>query len=283
MKRRLISRLLRSKSFLLGAFLLGAVILAALLAPALAPRDPLAQDLTKRLLGPAWAEKGVAQFLLGTDPLGRDLLSRLLYGARYSLAISGAAVGVSGILGCLLGVLAGYFGGTADGVIMRLADIQLAIPTILLATAVIAVLGTNLLNLVLVLALTGWVLYGRTVRGVVLSLKHREFIQAAVSLGAGDFWIMVRHVLPNVLTPAIVIGTQQLGFMILLEAALSFLGLGVQPPQPSWGGMIGEGRTYLNIAPWVVMVPGLALMITVLAVNFLGDGLRDALDPKTRM
>jgi peptide/nickel transport system permease protein len=193
------------------------------------------------------------------------------------------AVLLSGSLGMLLGLLAGYYGGRADEVIMRLADIQLAIPTILLAIALVGVLGPSLRNLILVLGITGWVIYARTIRGVVLSLREQQFIEAARALGSGDRRTLVRYVLPNVWTPAIVVASQQVGFMIILESALSFLGLGVQPPTPTWGVMIADGRGYLATAWHVTTFPGLALMATVLAINFFGDGLRDVLDPRLRV
>ncbi|MEW6047500.1 MAG: ABC transporter permease, partial [Bacillota bacterium] len=201
---------------------------------------------------------------------------------RTSLAVSVASNVLALLVGVPVGLIAGYYGRWADTCLMRLADIQLSVPTTLLAIAVVAVLGPSMVNLVIVLAITRWVLYARAVRASVLEIKEREFVEAAVAAGAPHLVVIKRHVLRNVMTPIIIITSQGIGFIILLEAALSFLGLGVQPPHPSWGEMIAAGRQYLNVAPWVVLAPGLALMITVLAVNFLGDGIRDLLDPRLR-
>ncbi|MFO7590036.1 MAG: ABC transporter permease [Acidimicrobiia bacterium] len=214
--------------------------------------------------------------------MGRDILTRLLLGGRWSLGIALVATAAAAIVGVVVGVIAGFVGGITERIVMGFADVQLSIPAVLLAIAVVAVLGPSIRNLVLVLIFTGWVVYARTVRAQVLTVKHRDFIQAAKALGVGQLRMLSNHVLPNVLAPVIIIFSQQLGFMILMETALSFLGLGIQPPTPSWGSMINEARLYLPIAPWAVMFPGIALMITVLGVNLLGDGLRDALDPKTR-
>lgn len=281
--RRFWRKARRRGTLLVGGFVLLAMVFSAIFAPMLAGKDPYAQSLRARLKPPGWEDGAGGVHLLGTDPLGRDVFSRLLYGGRISLLISVAAVLLSGVGGTLLGLISGFFGGRLDQIIMRVADVQLSIPVVLLAIAIVAVLGPDLWNLVLVLAISGWVVYARTVRSSVLSLKEREFIEVARALGGTDWWILYRHVLPNVAAPIIVIASQQVGFMILMEAALSFLGLGVQPPVPSWGGMIAEGRNYLNIAPFVALAPGLALMLMVLAVNFVGDGLRDLLDPEMKL
>ena len=276
-------RFLRSRRAVLGALFFLAIGLGAVLADVVAPADPEAVDVTYRLQPPRGAGPSFGKFLLGGDQLGRDILSRIVYGARVSLAVGVAAVLLSGSLGLLLGLLAGYYGGRTDELIMRLADIQLAIPTILLAIALAGVLGPSLRNVILALAITGWVIYARTVRGVVLSLREQQFVEAARALGSGDRRTLFRYILPNVWTPAIVVASQQVGFMIILESALSFLGLGVQPPTPTWGGMIADGRGYLATAWHVTTFPGLALMATVLAVNFFGDGLRDVMDPRLRV
>lgn len=277
-------RLTRNVPFMLGSILLLAVVLAAVVGPYVSKHDPYRSQITKRLLAPAFSDapNAEAQYPLGTDPVGRDILTRMLYGARWSLGIAFTAALSAAAVGVVLGALSGYLGGMIERLIMGFADVQLSIPAVLLAIAVVAVLGPSVRNLVLVLIITGWVLYARTVRAQVLSIKHREFMQAAHALGAGHVGTLQRHVLPNVMAPVIIIFSQQLGFMILMETALSFLGLGIQPPTPSWGGMINEARLYLPLAPWAVLFPGLALLITVLAVNLLGDGLRDALDPKTK-
>jgi peptide/nickel transport system permease protein len=276
------ARFLRSRRAIFGSLFLLAIALAAVFAGAVSPADPEAIDMSHRLSPPAGGGT-YGKFLLGGDQLGRDILSRIIYGARISLTIGVTAVLLSGTLGMLLGLLAGYYGGRTDEVIMRLADIQLAIPTILLAIALVGVLGPSLRNLILVLGVTGWVIYARTMRGVVLSLREQQFIEAARALGSGDRRTLFRYIMPNVWTPAIVVASQQVGFMIIMESALSFLGLGVPPPTPTWGGMIADGRGYLATAWHVTTLPGLVLMATVLAVNFFGDGLRDVLDPRLRL
>jgi peptide/nickel transport system permease protein len=258
--------------------------LAVVAGPWFTPHDPYRTEITRRLLPPGItaAPRADERFPLGTDQVGRDTLTRVLVGGRWSLGIALAAAASAALVGVTLGVVSGYAGGFTERVVMGFTDVQLSIPPVLLAIAVVAVLGPSVRNLVLVLILTGWVVYARTVRAQVLTIKHRDFIHAARALGTGPLRTVTHHVLPNVLTPVIIIFSQQFGFMILMETALSFLGLGIQPPVPSWGGMINESRLYLPIAPWAVLIPGIALMLTVLAVNLLGDGLRDALDPKTR-
>jgi len=275
-------RLWRSRRVVFGGTVLLIICLAAIFANQIAPADPEMVSMNDRLVAPTWFSHGW-KFCLGADPLGRDVLSRIIFGARISLLVGVTAVGLSGTVGILLGLLAGYYGGKVDETIMRLADIQLAIPTILLAIALVGVMGPNLRNLIVVLGVTGWVIYARTIRGVVLSVRAMQFVEAATALGAGDRRTLLGHILPNLWTPAIVIASQQVGFMIIMESALSFLGLGVQPPTPTWGGMIADGRGYLVTAWHVTTMPGLVLMTTVLAVNFFGDGLRDVLDPKFRL
>jgi peptide/nickel transport system permease protein len=275
-------RLVRSRRVVFGGAVLLAICLAALLANQLAPADPELVSMNDRLQPPRGLFSGL-KYSLGADPLGRDIFSRIIFGARISLLVGITAVGLSGSIGLLLGLVAGFYGRKVDEAIMRLADIQLAIPTILLAIALVGVMGPNLRNLIFVLAVTGWVIYARTIRGVVLSLRATQYVEAANALGAGDRRTLLRHILPNLWTPAIVIASQQVGFMIIMESALSFLGLGVQPPTPTWGGMIADGRGYLATAWYVTTFPGLVLMTTVLAVNFFGDGLRDVLDPRLRL
>jgi peptide/nickel transport system permease protein len=271
--------------FLFGAVLLLVILFAAVAAPVLSHYDPYKVQLTQRLLPPAFSasEKARPEHLLGTDQVGRDLLTRLMLGARWSLWIASAASLSAAALGTALGLLAGYVGRRFESFIMGVADVQLSVPPMLLAIAVVAAMGPGVRNLILVLAITGWVVYARTARAQVLAVREQEFIQAAEASGASQARILFRHLLPNILTPLIIIFSQQVGFMILMEAALSFLGLGIQPPEPSWGGMISEARLYLPVAPWAVLIPGAALALAVMAVNLLGDGLRDALDPRTRM
>ena len=265
-----------------GAVIVGLVIVAALGAPLLATTDPIDQDLTVALKPPLWHADGSAQHLLGTDHLGRDVYSRLVYGARISLAISVLAALLGAAVGVAAGLIAGYAGGRADLVLMRIVDLNLAFPLILLALAVVALLGANLRNLVLVMAITTWMIYARVVRGMTLALRDQELIQAIRALGARDARIVVRHILPNVLPAVMVIWTLEVARVILMESALSFLGLGVPPPTPTWGRMLAEGRDYLTAAGWISVFPGLAIMVTVLGINFLGDGLRDLLDPRLR-
>lgn len=283
MRNELVRRLLKSNLFVVGAGVVLLLVVVALVGPLVTVHDPLTPHLEKRLMPPTGLASGWHGHLLGTDPLGRDVLTRLIIGSRYSLAIGVSAVLGSLLIGALLGMIAGFYGGTVDNVVMRVADVQLSIPSMLLAIAVIAVLGPNIRNLVIVLIITSWPTYARLIRANVLVMREADFVAAARLIGASNAWIMATQILPNVLTPLLIVATQQVGFQILMEAALSFLGLGVQPPTPSWGGMIADGRQYIASAPWVVLSPGVALMITVLGFNFLGDGLRDVLDPKLRV
>lgn len=263
-----------------GAVIVGLVLIAALGAPVLATSDPIDQDLTVVLKPPFWLDDGSMQHPLGTDHLGRDVYSRLVYGARISLTISTLAALLGAAVGVAAGLLAGYLRGRVDTVIMRIVDLNLAFPLILLALAVVALLGASLRNLVIVMSITTWMIYARVVRGLCLTLREREFVQAVQALGAHDARIITRHVLPNVLPSITVIWTLEIARVILMESALSFLGLGVPPPTPTWGRMLAEGRDYLTVAGWIAIFPGLAILVTVLGINLLGDGLRDLLDPK---
>lgn len=258
---------------------LAALLLICFVPAAWLPQSPTRVDLTKRFLPPAWAEGGTMEHPLGADFLGRDILSRILYSTRYTLLIAGMATLVAGVAGSAGGLLAGFRGGWTDTVIMRAADILLAFPVILLVLALVAVFGHSTVNLILVLALSAWAGYARVIRSAVLSLRAQEFIEAARGLGAGDARILWRHLLPNVMSPMLVLSTFQIARFILTESAISFLGLGIVPPASTWGGMIGDGRTYLYEAWWVSAFPGLAIALTVLIFNFLGDGMRDAFDP----
>jgi len=258
-----------------GALLV--VVLGAAFAERLAPFGPGEQDITQRLQPPA-----LRGHVLGTDELGRDILSRLLYGGRVSLLVGLIAVGLSCPVGMLVGVTAGYAGRRVDDVLMRVTEVQLAIPTILLAIAVIGVLGPGLSNVILTLTVTGWTLYARLIRGETLAVKERDYVVAARAAGAGDLRIMGRHVIPNVLSPVIVVAVFAVANMIILEATLSFLGLGVEPQVVTWGRMLNAGRLYLATAWWLMTFPGLAIFVTVLSVNLIGDHLRDWLDPRLR-
>jgi peptide/nickel transport system permease protein len=259
-----------------GALITIALVVVALAAPLIAPHDPNWQETARRLEGPS------KEHLLGLDDLGRDVFSRVVYGARVSLRVGFSVVVLASTVGILLGAIAGYFGGKVDTAIMRLSDMLLAFPGILLAIALVAVLGPSLNNVVLALSVIGWVGYARLVRGQILKVRQMEFVTAAEALGARSPRIIFRHLLPNVLSPVIVMATLGLAGAILAEAALSFLGLGVQPPTPSWGAMLTTGRQYLGLANHLAIYPGIAIMLAVMGLNFLGDGLIDALDPKYR-
>src|SRR5213078_1174260 len=252
----------------------------AALAPVLSPADPIKNSLLDRLTPPMWAAGGDAKHPLGTDTLGRDVASRLLHGARVSLAVGFSAVLVAGVIGVALGLVSGWYGGRVDDALMRLGDVQLAFPVLVLAIAVLAVLGASVTNLIVVLGVTGWITYARIVRGEVLALRERDFVAAARALGAGDGWILRRHLLPNVLPPITVVATFSVARTIIAEASLSFLGLGIPAPAPSWGSMLDEGRNYITTAWWLALFPGLAILLLVLGINLVGDWLRDVLDPR---
>jgi peptide/nickel transport system permease protein len=264
---------LRSRAAVAGLLIVGVVVLVAAFAPWLAPHDYRDQQLPKVLLPPFWQTRADPSYPLGTDHLGRDLLSRIVFGARTSLLVGVGGVAIAGSIGILLGLLAGYFRGLLDDVIMRLVDIQLSFPPIFLVIAIMAVIGQSLLNVVLVLGLVTWVQYARVVRGTTLSVKEKDYVEGARAAGAGHARILARHILPNILPPIVVIATVNVSTLILAEAALSFLGLGVQPPTPAWGTMLAEGREVFRIAWWTAVFPGLAIVITVLGVNLLGEGL----------
>jgi len=279
----LLRRLVRRRTALFGMLVVLGVLLAAAFAPLVAPFDPLEQDIGQRLREPGWQDAQGRVHPLGTDHLGRDILSRIVFGSRIALVVGLAAVVISGLLGMLIGLLAGYFGGRVDDFLMRLADIQLAFPFILLAIAVIGVLGPSLRNIIIVIGVSSWVVYARVVRGEVLSIREREYVQAAIALGSQHWRVLRQHVLPNTLTPWLVVATLDMARVIVIESALSFLGLGVQPPTPTWGGMLADGRVYLSTAWWLATFPGLAILITVLGINLFGDGLRDTLDPRLKV
>ena len=263
-----------------GLVVVVAMTVMAVFAPLLAPHEPNVQDLLDRLLPPAWSVNGTTEHLLGTDAYGRDLLSRLIYGSRISIIVGVSAMGLSCILGSILGMVAGYKGGTSEGVIMRIADAQLAVPAILLAILVVATTGGNLLNLVIVLGVSNWMIYARVTYGMTKSIKELPFIEATVSQGAGLVYMLRRHVLPQIVPVLTAVATLQVAQMILMETALSFLGLGVPPPTPSWGNILAEGRDLLLVTPWIANAAGIAIVILVWGINMLGNGLREELDPK---
>lgn len=275
-------RLLRSPSGAVGAALLAVLVAAGFGASFVPPYNPDAQNLSFTVHPPSLAAAGGGVHLLGTDQLGRDVFSRLLVGLRISLLVALAVVPLSMFVGMTVGMVTGYRGGWLDIALMRLVDAQLSIPTLLLAVAVVAVLGTGLVQIVAVLAIAGWPSYARVVRAEVLALREREFAAAARAVGASDGRILVQHVLPNVLPTLLVLGTLHLPVVIIFEAALSFLGLGIQPPTPSLGQMIGQAQDLVWQAWWMPTIPGVAITLVVLAFNLLGDRLRDVLDPRLR-
>jgi peptide/nickel transport system permease protein len=258
------------------------LVIPAVLAPQVAPYDPLKGSLSKRLIPPAWQAGGSMDHPLGTDKLGRDMLSRIIHGARVSLAVSLVAIFVGGTIGTVLGLVSGYFGGWVDSLLMRLVDISLSFPTILMALVLVAAVGPSFGTVIAVVVVFLWARYARLVRGETLSIKQRDFIARARVAGASHTRIMARYIFPNVVNSLVVLATLQVGYVILLESALSFLGAGLPRPTPAWGLMIADGRELIVTAWWVSMFPGLAIMLTVLALNLLGDWLRDHLDPKLR-
>ena len=277
------SRFMRSRRAVFGLTFLILVSAIALLAPVIAPYPDLDQDPSRTQLEPFSTSDSGTYHILGTDALGRDLLSRMMFGGRVSLLVGITVVTVASLIGVPLGLISGFFGKWADALIMRVADVQLAVPFILLAIAIMAILGTGLINVIVVLGISSWVGYARIVRGSVLSLRSQPFIEAARCTGMTDRRLVVSHLLPNVWTPVLVLATQGVGGAILAESSLTFLGLGISPLIPTWGAMIADGRNYLTTAWWISTLPGLLLTSTVLAIYFLGDGLRDVLDPRLRM
>ena len=286
----------RARLGLAGLVILAVIAVAALTAPLIAPHDPYQGSLGVSRQCPAFttcpnlggsfartgAREGTLEYPLGTDPNGRDVLSRIIYAAQISLIVGVTAVVIGGTVGVAAGLVSGYYGGSVDSVIMRIADVQLAFPFILLAIAIVAVLGGGLVNVIIVLGIGSWVPYARIVRGQVLSAKGQEYVIAARAIGAQDVAILFRHILPNVVTPAIIIATFGVAAAIIGEATLSFLGVGIQPPTPTWGNMLADGRAYVASAWWLATFPGLAIMLTVLSINVIGDWLRDYLDPRLR-
>jgi peptide/nickel transport system permease protein len=269
-------------SIVVVTVIIAVIVLAAVAAPWLAPLDPTQQSLLNRLKPPGSVGRGDVYYMLGTDDLGRDLFSRILYGARASLTVAVLSVAVSTVVGVTLGMLAAWFRGWTEIFIMRSVDMMMSIPAILLAVLTVAVLGPGFMNLVLVLGLTRWPRYTRVAYGQTLQVVNLPFIKASELAGAGAFRILFRHVLPNIAGPILIVATSEFGLMILFEAGLSFLGLGIQPPAPSWGSIMSIGRQYLERAWWIVAFPGGCLFLLVFSVNVLGDWLRDRLDPRSR-
>ncbi|AVS75849.1 ABC transporter permease, partial [Paracidovorax cattleyae] len=280
--RRALRRMAGHRGLLLGSIVLGLAVLAAVFAPCLAPHDPFAQDVTQRLIPPVWQERGTWEHVLGTDKLGRDYLSRLLYGARVSLVIGFVTALVSGLIGTTLGVLAGYFGGRVDAVVSYVITCRLAMPVVLVALAMASLVGGSLKVVIVLLSLLLWDRFAIVTRSATQQLRDAEFIAAAKSLGASTSYILVRELLPNLMGALTVVATLEMAHAILLESTLSFLGLGVQPPTPSWGLMVAEGKAYMFFQPWVIMIPGVVLAVLVLAINLVGDGIRDVAAPDGR-
>ena len=274
--RRTVRELLRRRSAAWGGAVVIGVLAVALLAPVVAPHDPVDQDLSLRMKPPG------RPYLLGTDDFGRDILSRIVWGSRVSLGVAAAAIVIGALVGSLVGFAAGYSGGTPDHALMRAMDIMMAFPTLLLAITLVAVLGRGMGNLVVAIGVANIPQFGRIVRGEVLRIKLFDYVDAARGLGASHLRIIARHLLPNVWPTLIVLISLRVSVAILSEASLSFLGLGIRPPAPSWGGMVAEGQKFLLLAPWMSLVPGIAIMALVLGLNLFGDGLRDALDPRLR-
>ncbi len=279
LRYRTFRRILRNPRIIWGGTVMMVLILGAVFATHLAPADPLKQNLMSRLKPPQGFS---GKYLLGTDPLGRDIYSRILFGARISLTVGFSTVIISGVIGVVLGLFAGYYKGRPDAILSRAADIQLSIPVIIMAIVLLAILGPSVFNIILVIAISRWMLYFRLVRSLVFSLMASPMIDAARVIGVSRRRLFVKHLLANLWTPIIVVTTQQMAQVILLEASLSFLGVGIPPSVPSWGMMVSEGRNYIETAWWVITLPGLAIFVATLAINFVGDGLRDFLDPRRR-
>jgi len=281
--RPLLRQLSRLRWGVASAAILLVIVLSALLAPWIAPHDPLVVDIRHRLAPPAWMAGGTPDHLLGTDQVGRDLLARVIYGGRISLLVGVAAVILSASIGILAGLAAGYFGGFVDWAIMTVVNIVLTFPFVLLALAVIAVLGPSLPNMIAVLGVAGWPIYARVIRAETQALREREFVTAGRALGMSHARLIFRQILPNLVSAGVVIATLQVAQVIVLESFLSFLGLGVQPPTPAWGNMLGEGRVYMLNSWWIAAFPGAAIFVTTLVINLLGNALRDWLDPRLKL
>jgi ABC-type dipeptide/oligopeptide/nickel transport system permease subunit len=281
--RATLRRLLRLRWGLAAAGVLALIVAGAALAPWIAPHDPLAVNIRHRLAPPAWMEQGSVAHLLGTDQVGRDLLSRMIHGGRVSLVVGVAAVLMSATIGVLLGLAAGYFGGNTDWLIMTLVNVMLSFPFVLLALAVIAVLGASLVNMIVVLGVAGWPIYARVIRAETMAIREREFVLAGRALGMNHARIVARQIVPNLVSIIVVIATLQVAQVIILESFLSFLGLGIQPPTPAWGNMLGEGRVYMLNSWWIATFPGLAIFVTTLVINLMGNALRDWLDPHLKL
>ncbi len=280
--RSLTQELWRDKAGFIGMLLIAALLLMAVAAPLLAPHDPAAQDLRARLKPPAWSAQGTWNHILGTDHLGRDVLSRLIYGSRVSLLVGAAVVTIAGTFGVIMGLLAGYRGGRTDSIIMRWIDTQVAFPGLLLALIILAVIGPSMITVIIVLSLNGWMVYGRMTRSAVLAVRQTAYVEAAEIVGCRAHRVIFRHILPNLTSPLLTLAILEFARIVLAEAALSFLGLGIQPPATSWGLDVATGKDYIFRAWWLVTMPGIAISITVLAVNLVASWMRLISDPQER-
>lgn len=281
--KQFIKELIRCRTAFLGAIIVLSFILIAILAPFVAPHDPLKANIVNRLRPPFWIEGGSSTYILGADEIGRDILSRIIYGARVSILVGLVTVVISGFLGTLLGSFAGYFRGRFDAILSRFADLLLSFPYLIFAIFLMSIVGPGFFNLIVILCFKSWVNFFRLSRGEMISEKTKEYVEAAQALGESDIKIIFKEILPNIIHSLLVLATLRVGFFIILEASLSFLGLGIQPPTPVWGSMINSGRAYMLSAWWVSTIPGIALLILVLSINLLGEGLRDILDPRLKL
>jgi len=281
--KQFIKELIQCRTAFLGAIIVLSFILIAILAPFVAPHDPLKASIVNRLQPPFWIEGGSSTYLLGADEIGRDIWSRIIYGARVSILVGLVTVAISGFLGTLLGSFAGYFRGRFDAILSRFADLLLSFPYLIFAIFLMSIVGPGFFNLIVILCFKSWVNFFRLSRGEMISEKTKEYVEAAQALGESDIKIIFKEILPNIIHSLLVLATLRVGFFIILEASLSFLGLGIQPPTPAWGSMINAGRAYMLSAWWVSTIPGIALLILVLSINLLGEGLRDILDPRLKL
>jgi len=281
--KQFIKELIRCRTAFLGAIIVLSFILIAILAPFVVPHDPLKASIVNRLRPPFWIEGGSSTYILGADEIGRDILSRIIYGARVSILVGLVTVAISGFLGTLLGTFAGYFRGRFDAILSRFADLLLSFPYLIFAIFLMSIVGPGFFNLIVILCFKSWVNFFRLSRGEMISEKTKEYVEAAQALGESDIKIIFKEILPNIIHSLLVLATLRVGFFIILEASLSFLGLGIQPPTPAWGSMINSGRAYMLSAWWVSTIPGIALLILVLSINLLGEGLRDILDPRLKL
>ncbi|HAJ33906.1 MAG TPA: peptide ABC transporter permease [Candidatus Atribacteria bacterium] len=275
--------LIKCRTAFIGAIIVLSFILVAIFAPFIAPHDPLKASIVKRLQPPFWIDGGSTTYLLGTDEIGRDIFSRIIYGARASLLVGLITVAISSILGTLLGTFAGYYKGRFDAILSRFADLLLSFPDLVFAIFLMAITGPGFFNLIVILCFKSWVTFFRLSRGEMISEKTKEYIEAAQALGESDIKIIFKEILPNIVHSLSVLATLRVGYFIILEASLSFLGLGIQPPTPAWGSMINSGRAFMLTSWWVSTMPGIALLILVLSINLLGEGLRDILDPRLKL